>query len=59
MEDCEAAGTIRNVGHGDCYALYFMVENVNWKWYNQIVNHNIKKIQYVNLFIGRHKRTIT
>lgn len=36
-----------------------MVENGNWKWYNQIVNHNIEKIRYVNLFNRRYERAIT
>ena len=28
------------MGHGGCYALYFMVENREYEWYNQ----NVKDI---------------
>lgn len=34
-------------------SLYFIVGNGNWKWYNQMVNYDIEKIRYVNLFNRR------
>ena len=45
MEDREVVGTIRNVGRGGCYALYFRVENREYEWYNQNVE-DIDKSEY-------------
>ncbi len=39
MEDWEIIGTVRNVRRGDCYVLYFMVENKGYAWYNQNVKN--------------------
>ena len=46
MEDWEIIGTVRNVRRGDCYVLYFMVENKGNAWYNQNVK-NVDKSEFV------------
>ena len=46
MEDWEIIGTVRNVRRGDCYVLYFMVENKGYAWYNQNVK-NVAKSEFV------------
>lgn len=45
MEDWEIIGTVRNVRRGDCYVLYFMVENKGYAWYNQNVK-NVDKSEF-------------
>ena len=49
MEDWEIIGTVRNVRRGDCYVLYFMVENKGYAWYNQNVK-NVDKSVFVERF---------
>ena len=49
MEDWEIIGTVRNVRRGDCYVLYFMVENKGYAWYNQNVK-NVDKSEFVERF---------
>ncbi len=34
-EDCEVVETIRPVGYGGCYALYFIVADIGRKCYNR------------------------
>ena len=48
MEDWEIIGTVRNVRRGDCYVLYFMVENKGYAWYNQNVK-NVDKSEFVEI----------
>ena len=50
MEDWEIIGTVRNVRRGDCYVLYFMVENKGYAWYNQNVK-NVDKSEFVERFL--------
>lgn len=37
MGNRKSVRMIRNVGCGDCYALYFMVESRGYEWYDQNV----------------------
>lgn len=35
------------MGRGGCYALYFMVENREYEWYNQNMKDIDKKLEFV------------
>lgn len=45
-EDRKIVGAIINVGCGGCHALYFMVENIGYEWYNRNVKNMDKSAIY-------------
>lgn len=46
MEDSKVVRTIRNVGHGGCYALYFIIVNEDSKWFNQKNNAKASRSEF-------------